>query len=147
MMGWKSTIIDKLEELWEQLNRKEHDPVQANGVQRAIDVIAGLEESEWIPVTERLPENEKVVLICAERKSEKKVYTVISTAFYTDGTMWEDDSVYSWNDMDDYYDTIADDYLIPEGWWEDTNYGEEFCAVDDFVRAWMPLPEPYIPET
>ena len=100
----------------------------------------------WIPVEERLPENEKVVLICAERKGEKKTYNVISTAFYTDGTMWSEDSAYSWYDLEVDYDDEKDDYLIPEGWWEDTKYGEEFCAVDDFVLAWMPLPEPYKPD-
>lgn len=97
----------------------------------------------WIPVEERLPENEKVVLICAERRLEKKVHKIISTAFYTDGTMWSEDSAYDWNDMDAYYDDEKDDFLIPEGWWEDTNYGEEFFVVDDFVVAWMPLPEPF----
>ena len=41
---------------------------------------------QWIPVTERLPENEVDVLICARRGSYKGgFYTHVATAFHTDG--------------------------------------------------------------
>jgi len=33
--------------------------------------------------------------------------------------------------------------VIPEGWWEQNMYSEEFGKVDDFVTHWRPLPEPY----
>ena len=37
----------------------------------------------------------------------------------------------------------TDDYIIPEAWWEDVRYAEEFSKVyDTTVTHWMPLPEP-----
>ena len=65
-------------------------------------------------------------------------------AFHEDGTWSDIRSAYSWDDdsWDDYVDEDGI-VLIPEGWFEAIDYHGEFCAVDDFVIAWMPLPEPY----
>ena len=111
--------------------------------------IAELEaQNRWIPVTERLPENEKDVLICAERRlrfgNVDKIIFIVSTAFHTDGKMNTEESAYTWETeyMNAEYDEDADAYIIPEGWWESVNYGECFSAVSDFVTHWMPLPEP-----
>ena len=102
-------------------------------------------DPQWIPVTERPPENEVDVLICARRGSYKGgFYTHVATAFHTDGKMNTEDSRYNWDiDISDMeYDEEADAYIVPEGWWEAVRYGEEFSAVDDFVTHWMPLPKP-----
>lgn len=99
----------------------------------------------WIPVTERLPENEVDVLICAQRRYYKGgTIPVVSTAFHTDGKMNTEESGYSWDlgNVDMEYDKEVDAYIVPEGWWESVRYGEEFSAVDDFVTHWMSLPEP-----
>ena len=34
-------------------------------------------------------------------------------------------------------------YIIPECWYEEVRFGEEFFAVDMPVIAWRPHPEPY----
>ena len=99
----------------------------------------------WIPVTERLPENEVNVLITVEhRPIGRKSYRRVVRAFHEDGTWSDIRSAYSWDDdsWDDYVDEDGI-VLIPEGWFEAIDYHGEFCAVDDFVIAWMPLPEPY----
>lgn len=44
----KETVIDKLEELYGQIQRVEHDQMEANGVQRAIDVINNMQDGELI---------------------------------------------------------------------------------------------------
>ena len=102
-------------------------------------------EPHWIPVTERLPENETNVLITVEcRPIGRKPYRRVVRAFHEDGTWSDMRSAYSWDD--DSWDEYTDDdgnVLIPEGWFEAIDYHGEFCGVDDFVLAWMPLPEPY----
>lgn len=103
------------------------------------------EERRWIPVTERLPENEVDVLIAYTRKGIRgDAYFCVCTAFHTDGHTSTEDSSYNWEidyvDMD--YDEEADAYIVPEGWWETVDFGEEFSAVDSVVTHWMPMPEP-----
>ena len=96
----------------------------------------------WIPVSSRLPENEERVLICADKKSfNGKVVQIRTTAMYEDGTMHTENSGYSWEDNDFEYCEDTDDYIIPEGWFEQNMYCEEFGIVDDFVTHWVPLLE------
>ena len=112
---------------------------------RYAEEIAVLQEREkWVPVTERLPENEKDVLILFERAGLRgDVYRVVGKAFHTDGKTNTEDSAYVWDidciNME--YDEDADAYIIPEGWWESVEFGETFSAVDMPVLAWMPLPD------
>lgn len=99
----------------------------------------------WIPVTERLPENEDTVLVLAQRKpfGDREGIPVIAKGFYTDGRHHTAESCYVWDDLDlgDLVEEF-DAYMIPEGWWEHVAYGEEFSSIGDFVTHWMPLPEP-----
>ena len=106
-------------------------------------------QNKWIPISERLPKCEQEVLICAERKllSGKIARIVITTAFYEDGTMREVDSAWHWEEIDfERWDDEKDCGIIPEGWWEYRHYNPDEVynnLVDDFILAWMPLPEPY----
>lgn len=42
----KEMVIDKLEELYGQIQRVEHDQMEANGVQRAIEVINNMQDGD-----------------------------------------------------------------------------------------------------
>ena len=102
---------------------------------------------KWISVKDRLPENEQDVVICAERRhysNPNRFIRIVAKAFYTDGKHDTEHTAYAWNNdyIDMEYDDENDAYLIPEGWWESIEYGEEFSAVSDFVTHWMPSPEP-----
>lgn len=113
-------------------------------IEMAISALEHQLTNSWIPVSERLPKNEKRVLICAERKLYNgKVRRIITTAMYEDGTLRTDDSDFIWEYCDFEYCEKADGYIIPKGWYEQNMYCEELGAVDDFVMAWQPLPEPY----
>ncbi len=107
----------------------------------------GVTVQEWISVNDRLPENEQDVIICAERRhysNPNRFIRIVAKAFYTDGKHNTEHTAYAWNNdcIDMEYDEENDAYLIPEGWWESVEYGEEFSAVSDFVTHWMPLPQP-----
>ena len=101
----------------------------------------------WIPCSERLPENEKVVDITyvVAFKDRNVYYT--ARGFYTDGTLTTERSSYCWSEMDNWeYCKEEDSYIIPEGWWEDVTFGEEFYAIDRKVVAWRERPAPYQPK-
>lgn len=99
--------------------------------------------SKWI--TDKLPENEEPVLIATKWKFGDSCGIACSMAFHTDGKTFTGDSSFCWNnDGTDnlIYDEEHDDWIIPEGWWEYARYNEHFCAVDEPIVAWMPLPKP-----
>ena len=107
----------------------------------------------WIPVTERLPECEKEVLICTERKIVGKdayIDSIVTPSIYEDGTMPECDSIWHWEDIDYAgWDEENDCGIIPEGWWENRHFNPDEVynnPVDRKVVAWMPLPDPYKPK-
>jgi hypothetical protein len=117
---------------------------RANAVKNAVGTAITFMEHQltkrWIPVIEKLPSNEERVLICSDRKRYNgEVMKIRTIAMYEDGTMHTDNSGFSWEDSDFDYDEETDDYIIPEGWYEQNMYSEEFGIVDDFVTHWMPL--------
>lgn len=100
--------------------------------------------NEWISVKDRTPEPETEVLILAKRKHNG--HLTITTAIYEDGTINGEDSVFCWDNLEDWgtYDADADCYRISQGWWEYRHYNSEEAynnIVDDEVIYWMPLPE------
>lgn len=105
---------------------------------------------EWIPVSERLPENEQEVEISCKRTyigagNEEKTVYLTARAFYIDGKMNTEDSMFSWWDScyNWEYDEEKDAFIIPEGWWEYVTFSEKFGAVDAEVLAWKPLTDPF----
>ena len=106
------------------------------------------DKQRWIPVTERLPKPEIDVLVVCNRNG----YRFVTPAIYEDGKMLTQDSVWNWNEIYTYglYNEEADDYYIPEGWWENRQFNPDDVynnPVDCAVTHWMPLPEaPEAPE-
>lgn len=69
----------------------------------------------------------------------------ITTAFYEDGTVSQYESLWQWEDVDDYgiYDEEEDLYRIQKGWWEYRHFTPEDaleCQINKPVVGWMPLP-------
>lgn len=69
----------------------------------------------------------------------------ITTAFYEDGTVSQYESLWQWEDVDDYgiYDEEEDLYRLRKGWWEYRHFTPEDeleCQIDKPVVGWMPLP-------
>lgn len=105
----------------------------------AVDVIP---RPRWIPIAEHLPEPETEVMIACNRNG----YRFIATAIHEDGTLLTEGSKWNWNEIWAYgrYDEEHDDYIIPEGWWENRCFTPDDvynCPVDCEVTHWMPMPE------
>ena len=101
------------------------------------------EKQRWIPVAERLPKPETDVLAVCNRNG----YIFVIPAIYEDGKLLTQESAWNWSDIYCYglYDEEADDYYIPEGWWENRTFNPDDVynnPVDCAVTHWMPLPEP-----
>lgn len=73
----------------------------------------------WIPVSERLPENDEDVLVCNSQGTMEVCYYHI------------DDNVYPTEFAD----------LSETGWYDEHDDALSFEPI-----AWMPLPEPYVPD-
>lgn len=70
----------------------------------------------------------------------------ITTAFYEDGTVSQYESLWQWEDVDDYgiYDEEEGLYILRKGWWEYRHFTPDDaleCPIDKPVVGWMPLPE------
>lgn len=99
--------------------------------------------AEWIPVTERLPEEGVHVLVaCCVRYIDGGRKYYVCDAFRT-GKKTKVAESYEY-DLDLDYDEETDEYYWPEGWWEVIkNWDDYSCvAIADFVTHWTPLPEP-----
>ena len=75
-----------------------------------------LEQQRWIPCSERMPEPETEVLALCRRGG----VSFVCPAMYEDGTIIQSESIWNWNEIEGYglYSEEADDWYIPEGWWE-----------------------------
>lgn len=95
----------------------------------------------WISVEDRLPHTERDVLIAVD--SGIGGY-IIAIGFYEDGKRFAGDSACNWDNdyIDMMYNEDADDWIIPQGWYEGVMFGEEFTEITDKVVYWQPLPKP-----
>ncbi|MCQ2499783.1 MAG: hypothetical protein MJ117_00380 [Lachnospiraceae bacterium] len=93
-----------------------------------------------------LPEPETEVDVVCERKllprklyKNSKPIQIRTHAFYEDGTILENDSVWNWEDIDGEYNEEEDCYVVPEGWWEYRHYNPDEVynnVIDDIIIAW-----------
>lgn len=107
-----------------------HQMVLASDVLEMIEQIkADLEEDEkengWIPVSERLPEDERECLVTLEKVygTPEKLYGIASYLKFDDAGYWNENK-YGYLEWDKYSDGHGGTKMYK-------------------VIAWMPLPEPY----
>lgn len=97
----------------------------------------------WIPCSERMPEPETEVLVVCRRGG----FSFVCPAMHENGKMLRGESTWNWNEIEGYglYSEEADDWFIPEGWWEYRQFNDDDVynnIIDCAVTHWMPMPEP-----
>ncbi len=102
---------------------------------------------QWIPVSERLPDNRVSVIICYrewQQYAKRYVYSIV-IGWYARKNSVNENVFCEW-DADCDYDEDDDEYYIKEGWYEFTTQGNSDLMnwfINAEVVAWMPLPTPY----
>ena len=90
-----------------------------------------LEEPHWIPVTERLPENNDPVNVTWVNHNPEVYYMDIKDKPFTATAHYHRGHWY-------WYSSVTQDYLDEYGEWT-----PDLVNKDVEIIAWMPLPEPY----
>lgn len=148
----REASIEELEKLRMSETLSKHATYEScaiaqDAILRAQMAIVGLAAADvvpasWISVKDKLPEPETEVLAVCVRNG----YRFICPVIYEDGTKLTQDSMWNWYEMGNYgtYSETYDDYLIPEGWWENRHFTPDDVynnLVDCEVTHWMLLPE------
>lgn len=134
--------IDRAIEILDPEHRENYDGMDE--VNEACRMgMEALERTRWIPCRERLPEPETEVLVVCRRGG----VSFVCPAMYEDGKMLRGESIWNWNEIEGYglYSEEADDWFVPEGWWEYRQFNDDDVynnIIDCAVTHWMPLPEP-----
>ena len=87
----------------------------------------------------------EVDVVCERRYTNGKCTQIRTHAFYEDGIVLENDSIWSWVNLEGEYNEEEDCHVIPEGWWEYRHYNPNDCyngVIDDCVIAWREI-EPF----
>ena len=112
----------------------------------------GKGNKDWIKITDGLPESEKTVEITFRWKKDgnsDEYWYGTCNAFYEDGSMPVEDSIYDWDDYDDddlVWDEFTNTWYVPRGWHEDVWFMEECWHIDEKryeVIAWKEKCKPY----
>lgn len=130
-------------ELWADKPREVQDQDIADFCRDLGVVREALERTRWIPCSESLPDTETEVLALCRRGG----VSFVCPAMHEDGTIITSESIWNWNEIEGYglYSEEADDWYIPEGWWEYRRFNDDDVynnIIDCAVTHWMPLPEP-----
>ena len=93
--------------------------------------VKALETEQWIPCSERLPENIRPVIVTWKNTDPASYYQYIVGKHFT-GTACYKNGKWYW------YSSTTEDMLAEYGRYDSEEFDEAIECI-----AWMPLPEPY----
>lgn len=146
-MGEMMKFPETVEEFMQQYKITDSQQIYTNGTELVpifrMQQWFEAHKRRWIPCSERLPEPETEVLVVCRRGG----VSFVCPAMYEDGEMLTGDSIWNWNEIEGYglYNEDADDWFVPEGWWEYRQFNDDDVynnPIDCAVTHWQPLPEP-----
>lgn len=105
-------------------------PNEANAIMNAFDEYVESNEPHWIPVTERLPENNDPVNVTWVNHNPEVYYMDIKDKPFTATAHYHRGHWY-------WYSSVTQDNLDEYGTWT-----PDLVDRDVEITAWMPLPEP-----
>lgn len=94
----------------------------------------------WIPVTERLPESGKHVLLCCEIPRSMNRNRYVCDGYYAKA---KSIACNLYDECALEYDEEQDEYFLQEGFYEVIKNWDDFSSItiEDTVTHWMPLPQ------
>ena len=118
-------------ELLEELKRLKSPSEITEEMLRA--VVDYIEKKKWIK--DHFPDpGEEVLIIVEHQPFMRPRHRRVVRAFYEDGMQRAEDSLRSWEDLQE--------GMIPMGWYEASDYGES-VEISDQVIGWQYLPDPW----
>ena len=104
--------------------------------------IVPINQQQWIPVTERLPESGVHVLVACEMYGQYLHGQYVCDGFYADRYTQKVENIDY--DIACEYCEEDDEYYLWQGWYEVIKNWDDYNSVviGDTVTHWMPLPEP-----
>ena len=132
----RKAAIAAMHELERSANGKDYHTLDTDLIYEVLGEIPAadvqpVQRGNWIPVSERLPENNEAVNITYVNHDPESYYSSVKDMPFTATGVYFSGSWYWWS-------STVQDYLDEYGRFEP-------CKIDEAVEilAWMPLPEPY----
>lgn len=134
------SIFDTAKELKDALDKAELTGSRWDSIREMADFVLG---RQWN--CKEFPVNEEDVLVIVETKyKERWPQRRVLRAFYEDGKMKEWNSGFGWALKCGKAEEDEDgDLLVPRGWYEISDYGEEITEITDDVIGWQPMLDPW----
>jgi hypothetical protein len=97
----------------------------------------------WIPVSEKLPESQKRVLVCFENKYRYRKSCITIAEHINEKEVLEEDYLSEESASTDFaeYDEEDDCYWTPAGWYEIQYVSEQNYYLDEKITHWAYLPD------